>query len=265
MTQIYCSLTRRQGLSRSDVYHRRKVGLKYFSDTCRVWLLIRSLTWETSVSWKRNVSRAFQSYIPIEGANLLGKSHFCYHPFHRTSRIRCSSERAENSDRYFEQPLRTSRVGVNWKLRRRSARISTLIGIVEEGAGMFDNSLMRRIIKRMAKQSREKSRRSASLAGTFRFNDASTARRAQRRSLTFGPRIIFFFAANGKRRSCFPCINVNELWTPIQCTSVARNMAVSRFGRVAIGARVVNAVEQIDDGDKGETVAWHWMTVKRYN
>jgi len=32
-------------------------------------------------------------------------------------------------------------------------------------------------------------------------------------------------------------------------------MAVSRFGRVAIGARVVNAVEQIDGGDKGETVA----------
>jgi len=162
------------------------VGLKYFSDTCRVWLLIRFLAWETSVSWKRNVSRAFQSYIPIEGANLLGKSHFCYHryPFHRTSRIRCSSERAENSDRYFEQPfLRTTRVGVNWKLRRRSARISTLMGIVEEGAGMFDNPLMTGIIKRMAKRSREKSRRSASLAGTFRFNDASTAHRAQRRSL----------------------------------------------------------------------------------
>jgi len=36
----------------------------------------------------------------------------------------------------------------------------------------------------------------------------------------------------------------------VGCTKPA---AVSRFGRLAIGAKVVNVVEQIDGGDKGET------------
>ena len=79
----------------------RKVGLKYFSDIWRAWLLTWSPAEETSVSWKRNVSRAFQSYIPIEGANFLDESRSRGIPVPHI-RILCPSERAENFELYFK-------------------------------------------------------------------------------------------------------------------------------------------------------------------
>lgn len=245
---------------------RYHIDVKWVLNISNIWTWL--LTWspagETSVSWKRNVSRAFQSYIPIEGANLLGENHsrdipFPHIadplPFWKGRKFRTLLQVTYLKNRSSRHQLQTMR------------RIPSYFDFYTDrnSQGMFDNFLITQIIKRMVKRQREKSRRAMSLAGMFRFNDASTAHQTQREPFTFGRRIIFFFAGNGKWRSCFPCINVNELWTPIQCTSVARNMAVSRFGRVAIGARVVNAVEQIDGGDKGETVAWHRMTVKRYN
>lgn len=156
-------------LKKRRLPYRRKVGLKYFSDTCRAWLLTRSSAWETSVSWKRNVSRAFQSYIPIERANLLGESHSRYprrpFPAHRGS----FAPPEEDSDPCFGQPfLRADRESTSIGNQGDVSR-GFLTGILEEGAEMFDNSLMTEVIKRMAKRPREKSRRSAWLAGNIPF------------------------------------------------------------------------------------------------
>lgn len=148
--------------------YRRKVSLKYFSDTCWAWLLTRSPAWETFVSWKRNVSQAFESYIPIERANLLGESHSRYpRPFS----AHCGSFAFPKGRK---TPTPTS--GSSSQEEAESAEINETsrvdFYIDRNFRGKYDNVrnfLVTEKIKRMAKQPREKLRRFTLLMGNVSF------------------------------------------------------------------------------------------------
>jgi hypothetical protein len=123
--------------------YRRKVSLKYFSDTCRAWLLTRSLAWETFVSWKRNVSRAFESYIPIERANLLGESHSRYprpFPAHCGSFALPEGRKTPTpaSGSSYQEEAESASIGNQWNVSRGFLH---LIEIFEEGTAMFETLL----------------------------------------------------------------------------------------------------------------------------